>query len=148
MPPGSQTGVWVSVSWETFSAIIVKWNWPRKQTRSLSISPSSPDRACLADGFLLFSLFVCLLVWSGTLGYPAWCVEEQQWDGGRGGMDEVRPVGGRGGGGCATRRPPREVTRDLPRSYRPKLLDKYTQAPGSGQQRGMAVSDPAAEGFI
>lgn len=62
MPPGSQTRVLVSVSWGTFYAIIVKWNWPRKQTRSLSISPSSPDRACLADGFFCCSLclFVCL----------------------------------------------------------------------------------------
>lgn len=62
LPPGSQTQAWVSVSLETFSAIIVKWNWPRKQTRSLSISTSSPGRACLGDGFFCCSLclFVCL----------------------------------------------------------------------------------------
>lgn len=47
-----------------------------------------------------------------------------------------------------TCRPPREVTRDLPRSYQAKLLDKYTQTLGSWQQRRIAVSDPAAEGFI
>lgn len=41
-------------------------------------------------------MFVCLLVWSGTLGYPAWCVEERQPDGGRGGAGEMRRVGGGG----------------------------------------------------
>lgn len=48
--------------------------------------------------FLFFSLFVCLLVWSGTLGYPAWCVKEQHRNGGHGGADEVRLLGGWGGG--------------------------------------------------
>lgn len=44
-----------------------------------------------------------------------------------------------------TRGPPLEVTRDLPRSYQAKLLNKYTQTPGSGQQRQIAVSDPSAD---
>lgn len=44
-----------------------------------------------------------------------------------------------------THRPPLEVTRDLPRSYQAKLLNKYTQTPGSGQQRQITVSDPSAD---
>lgn len=54
--PGSQTEVWVSVSWEAFSAVAVKWNWPGKQTRSLSISRPS------LSGWWVFPvvLFVCL----------------------------------------------------------------------------------------
>lgn len=64
IPPGSQIEVWVAVSWEGLSAIIVKWNWPRKQTRSLPIYPSSPDQPLSGWWvFLLFCLFACL-VWS------------------------------------------------------------------------------------
>lgn len=84
-PHGSQTEVWVSLSWEAFSAITLKWNWPGKQTRSLSISPSSPDQACLGDGF--FCCSVCLLVWSGTHGYPAWSREEKRRNEGRRGEE-------------------------------------------------------------
>lgn len=58
------------------------------------------------------------------------------------------PVAGGAGGrgvGCMTHRPPLEVTRDLPRSYQAKLLNKYTQAPRSGQQREITVSDPSTD---
>lgn len=55
---------------------------------------------------------------------------------------EERRGGDRGGG---AHRPPLEVTRDLPRSYQAKLLNKYTQTPGSGQQRQIAVSDPSTD---
>lgn len=47
-----------------------------------------------------------------------------------------------------THRPPLEVTRDLPRSYQAKLLNKYTQTPGSGQQRRIAASDPSTDDFF
>lgn len=148
MPPGSQTRVLVSVSWGTFYAIIVKWNWPRKQTRSLSISPSSPDRACLADGFFCCSLclFVCLFGLEPS--------DTQHGVSRKSGGTEAAEVRMRRGearreeGRVRMRGPPHEVTRDLPRSYQAKLLGKYTQTSGSGQQRRIAVSDPAAEGFI
>lgn len=129
IPLGSQTDVWVAVSWEAFSAITVKWNWATKQTRSLPISPPSPDQHCLDDGF--FCCSVCLLVWSGAHGYPAWRREEKRRNEGCGG--EVVVVAGSegwgGGQGCVTHRPPLEVTRDLPGSYQTKLLNKYTQTP-------------------
>lgn len=70
--------------------------------------------------------------------------EEKRRNGGRTGKE--RRGGDEGGGrGCVTHRPPLEVTRDLPRSYRAKLLNKYTQTPGSGQQRRIAVSDPSTD---
>lgn len=96
-------------------------------------TPPSPDQPCLGDGF--FCCFVCLLVWSGAHGYPAWSTESRSR-----GMEDVevcveeerRPRGGRGwcggrGSGYTTGRAPLEVTRDLPRSHRAKLLNKYTQ---------------------
>lgn len=95
IPPGSQTDVWVAVSWESFSAITEKWNWARKQTRSLPISPPSPDQHCLDDGFLCCS--VCLLVWSGAHGYPAWRREEKRRNEGCEG--EVVVAGSEGGEG-------------------------------------------------
>lgn len=91
IPLGSQTDVWVAVSWEAFCAITVKWNWARKQTRSLPISPPSPDQHCLDDGF--FCCSVCLLVWSGAHGYPAWSREEKWMNGGCGG-EVVASTGG------------------------------------------------------
>lgn len=98
IPLGSQTDVWVAVSWESFSAITVKWNWARKQTRSLPISPPSPDQHCLDDGF--FCCSVCLLVWSGAHGYPAWRREEKRTNEGCEAEVVVSGSGGRGGAGC------------------------------------------------
>lgn len=75
--------------------------------------------------------------------------EEKRRNGGRTGKESRGgDEGGRGRGGgrgCVTHRPPLEVTRDLPRSYQAKLLNKYTQTPGSGQQRRIAVSDPSTD---
>lgn len=138
--PGSQTEVWVSVSWEAFSAIAVKWNWPGKQTRSLSISRPSMSGWWV---FLLFCLFACL-VWNPWIPSMEHSEEKRRNEGRRG---EERWGRGEcvGGGRCVTRRPPLEVTRDLPWSYRAKLLNKYTQTPGSGQQRRIAVSDPSTD---
>lgn len=53
--------------------------------------------------------------------------------------------------GCLMRTPggpPLEPTSDLPRSYGLKLLHKYTQTSGSGQQRPSAASDPSADFFL
>lgn len=142
LPPGSQTQAWVSASSEIFSAIIVKWNWPRKQTRSLSISPSSPGRACLGDGFFCsLCLFVCLFGLEPSDTQHGASRTAQEWRAWRCGWGEA--IGGWGGWGCVTCRPPREVTRDLPRSYQAKLLGQYTQTLGSWRQRRIAVSDPA-----
>lgn len=57
--PGSQTEVWAVVSWEAFSFIAVKWNWRRKQTRSLLISPQAQTNLVWVMGFSVV-LFVCL----------------------------------------------------------------------------------------
>lgn len=50
----------VSVSWEASSAIALKWNWPGKQTRSLSISPSSAGAELVCVMGFSVVLFVCL----------------------------------------------------------------------------------------
>ena len=60
-------------------------------------------------------------------------------------MEERGERRGGGGLGCMRYIPPPEVTRDLPRSYQAKLLNKYTQTSGSGQQRQNAVSDPSTD---
>lgn len=44
--------------------------------------------------FLFFPLFVCLLVWSGTLGYPAWCIKKEHRNGEHGGVDDEVRLGG------------------------------------------------------
>lgn len=78
--PGSQTEVWVSVSWEAFSAIAVKWNWPGKQTRSLSISRPSMSGWWV---FLLFCLFACL-VWNPWIPSMEHSEEKRRNEGRRG----------------------------------------------------------------
>lgn len=65
--------MWVAVFSPAFSAITVKWNWPQKQTRSVPHLSPRPTLVRPGDGF--FCCSVCLLVWSGAHGYPAWSME-------------------------------------------------------------------------
>lgn len=64
------------------------------------LSPPSPDQPCLGDGF--FCCSVCLLVWSGAHGYPAWSREEEEKSEGMEDVEQRRGgdeggVSGRGG---------------------------------------------------
>lgn len=123
------------MSWEAFSAITVKWNWPRKQIRSLPISPQAQTNLVRVMGFSVV-LFVCLF---GLEPMDTQYGVERRSRRHRG--EELEGRRGR----CVTHRPPLEVMRDLPRSYQAKPVDKYTQTPGSGQQRQITVSDPSAD---
>lgn len=127
------------------------WNGTGPESKQ-DLSPSLPQargRACLRDGF--FCCSVCLLVWSGTRRYSAWSSGGVEVEGmesrGMKGAEERWVWRLLAWWGCGTRGPPLEVTSDLPRSDGVKLLHKYTQTSGSGQQRPSAASDPSADVF-
>lgn len=132
-----------------------QWNGTGPESKQ-DLSPSLPQAQTELVCVMGFSvvLFVCLFglepmdTQHGVESRGGGKMEE--WRTQRRGGDEVC-VGGvllAGWWGCVTHRPPLEVTSDLPRSYRVKLLNKYTQTSGSGQQRRIAASDPSTDVFF
>lgn len=131
-----------------------QWNGTGPESKQ-DLSPSLPQAQTELVCVMGFSvvLFVCLFGLEPmdtqhgveSRGGKKWRNE------GRKGEVGMRCVGGwllAGWWGCVTRRPPLEVTSDLPRSYQVKLLNKYTQTSGSGQQRRIAASDPSTDVFF
>lgn len=131
-----------------------RWNGTGPESKQ-DLSPSLPQAQTELVCVMGFSvvLFVCLFglepmdTQHGVESREGEKMEE--WRTQRRGGDEVWGWGVLASWwGRVTHRPPLEVTSDLPRSYRVKLLNKYTQTSGSGQQRRIAASDPSTDVFF